>query len=56
MFSGTMRSSPKTLIYDGRGSLIKCLEALNDLWSALRPARGQSAFVIGSCQQGKPKD
>ena len=52
----TLKITPRTPVFNGKGSPIKFLEELSDFWAAIRPSRGQTAFVISSCLQGTPKD
>ena len=52
----TLKVTPKTPIFDGNSSPIKFLEELKDFWAAVRPYRGQAAFVISSCLHSTPKD
>ena len=54
--SGSLKLTPKNPIYDGRTSPVKFLEELKDFWTAVRPTRGQTAFIISSCLQGTPRD
>ena len=52
----TLKITPKTPKSDGNPSPIKFLEELKDFWAAVRPSRGQAAFVISSCLHSTPKD
>ena len=54
--SETLKITPKTPVFNGKGSAIKFPEELREFWAAIRPSRGQTAFVISSCLQGTPKD
>ena len=54
--SGTLKITPKNPIYEGKTSPVKFLEELKDFWTAVRPSRGQAAFIISSCLQGTPRD
>ena len=54
--SGTLKITPKNPIYEGKTSPVKFLEELKDFWAAVRPSRGQAAFIISSCLQGTPRD
>ena len=52
----TLTIMPKTPIFDGNFSPMKFLEELKDFWAAVRPSRGQAAFVISGCLHTTPKD
>ena len=54
--AGTLKITPKNPVYEGKTSPVKFLEELKDFWAAVRPSRGQAAFIISNFLQGTPRD
>lgn len=52
----TFKLSPKTPSFAENYSPMKFLSELQDFWAAMRPSQEETAFVIGSCLKGAPKD